>query len=77
MYRKNNKIEKKDININKIKAIKKYNISSDIVNYLLQYPLANIISDYLLNNCNIQKDTEIVNKCLNANLYKILKEYAN
>ena len=42
------------------------------MNYLLQYPLANVISDYFINNNIIQDDSKFVEKCLNIDLYELL-----
>lgn len=75
LYKQKGTIEESDIDIKKIKSIIQYDVSSNIVNYLLQYPLANILSDCLINNRLIQNDNEIVEKCMNMNLYKILEDY--
>ena len=64
------------IDIKKIKSIIKYDVPYNIINYLLQYPLANILSGYLINNYIIQDDNQLVEKCINMNLYKILEDFS-
>lgn len=73
LFRKKGTIEESDIDIKKIKSIMKYDVSFNVVNYLLQYPLANIISDYFINNNIIQDDSKFVEKCLNIDLYELLR----
>lgn len=75
LYRKKGTIEECDIDIKKIKSIMQYDVSSNIVNYLLQYPIANILSDCLINNHLIKDDNELAEKCINMDLYKILENY--
>ena len=52
-----------------------YDVSSNIINYLLQYPLANILSDCLINNHLLSNDYELIEKCFNIDLHKILENY--
>lgn len=73
LFRKKGIIEESDIDIKKIKSIMKYDVSSNVVNYLLQYPLANIISDYFINNNIIPDDSKFVENCLNIELYELLR----
>lgn len=73
LFRKKGTIEESDIDIKKIKSIMKYNVSSNVVNYLLQYPLANIISDYFIKNNIVQDDSKFVENCLNIDLYELLR----
>lgn len=73
LFRKRGTIEESDVDIKKIKSIMKYDVSSNVVNYLLQYPLANIISDYFINNNIIQDDSKFVENCLNIDLYELLR----
>ena len=61
--------------LKKIKSIIKYDVPYNIVNYLLQYPLTNILSDYLIDNSIIQDDNELAEKCMNLDLYKVLEKY--
>ena len=75
LYRQKGTIEERDIDIKKIKSIMQYDVSSNIVNYLLQYPLANILSDCLINNHLLSNDNELAEKCVNMDLYKILENY--
>lgn len=76
LFRQKETIEESDIDIKKIKSIMQYDISSNIVNYLLQYPLANILSDCLINNHLLSNDNELVEKCINMDLYEILEDYS-
>ena len=76
LYRQKGTIAESDIDIKKIKSIIKYDVPYNIINYLLQYPLANIISFYLINNYIIQDDNQLVEKCINMNLYKILEDFS-
>ena len=74
LYIKNGKISIEDLEINTVKKVMNYNYDLEIglVNYLLRYPLANILSDYLINNNMIEKDTDIYKVCLNTNLYQLI-----
>ena len=76
LYRQKRIIVESDIDIKKIKSIIKYDVPYNIVNYLLQYPLANILSSCLINNYIIQDDNQLVEKCINMDLYKILEDYS-
>lgn len=76
LYRQKGTIAESDIDIKKIKSIIKYDVPYNIINYLLQYPLANILSGYLINNYIIQDDNQLVEKCINMNLYKILEDFS-
>lgn len=75
LYKKNGVIKKEYIDIEKIKTIIKYDIECNIVNYLLMYPVANILSDKLIKDAIITNDNELVKECLNMNLYDILEDY--
>ncbi len=76
-YKKNEKIELDDLNITKVKSIitYDYDLCVGLVNYLLQYPLANILSDYLIYDQGIKNDTDIHKICLNADLYNVLTNF--
>ena len=76
LYRQKRIIVESDIDIKKIKSIIKYDVPYNIVNYLLQYPLANILSNCLIDNYIIQDDNQLVEKCINMDLYKILEDYS-
>ena len=75
LFNKNGNICDSDIDLKKIKYIKRFDVSSNIVNNLLEYPLANILSNYLINNSLLQNDNELVKTCLNTNLYEVLDSY--
>jgi len=76
LYKQKGTIEESDIDIKKIKSVMKYDVSSNVVNYLLQYPVANILSDCLINNHLLSNDYELVEKCINMDLYEILEDYS-
>lgn len=76
LYKQKGRIVESDIDIKKIKSIIKYDVPYNIVNCLLQYPLANILSSCLINNYIIQNDNQLVEKCINMDLYKILEDYS-
>lgn len=76
LYRQKGTIEESDIDIKKIKYIAQYDVSSNITNYLLQYSVANILSEYLINNHLLSNDYELVEKCINMDLYEILEDYS-
>lgn len=75
LFRKKGTIESSDIDIEKINAIMQYD-TSNIVNYLLQYPIANVLSDYLINNDLIHDDKQLAYECINTDLYKVLEKYS-
>ena len=77
LFNKNGNIFDSDIDLKKIEYIKRFNVSSNIVNNLLEYPLAYILSNYLINNSLLQNDNELVKTCLNTNLYEILNDLFN
>lgn len=76
-YKKSGKIELNDLNITKVQSIitYDYDLSVGLVNYLLQYPLANILSDYLIYDQVIKNDADIHKICLNTNLYDVLANF--
>lgn len=74
LYIQNEQINIEDLDAHKIKKLMRYDydLNVGLVNYLLRYPLANILSDYLLNNNLIKKDADICSTCLNSNLYEVI-----
>lgn len=71
LYNAENSIETKDLDVKKVKHIMKYD-TSNLVNYLLTYPLANLISSHLIQNNLIENNYNLVEKCLDIDLYKLL-----
>lgn len=76
LYQETGQINVSDLSINKVKAIMKYDYDECLINYLLRYPLANILSSYLIDNNMIKTDYEFCDKCLDANLYEIIENYS-
>lgn len=74
IYQKKGKLEQCDLNEEEIKIISSYQ-EPNLVNYLLQYPLANILSDYFIQNKVLEIEPDLVNKCCQLDLYEVLKEY--
>ena len=76
LFYKNGKIEEDEIDIEKIRFIMKY-ANRDLINYLMRYPLANVLSDYLVNiKFNIDKE-DLCEKCFQTDLYSVLHEWSN
>lgn len=76
-YKKNGKIELDDLDDAKVKSIMSYDydLSVGFINYLLRYPLANLLSDYLIYDQAVTNDADIYKICLHANLYDILTNF--
>lgn len=73
LYKETGKIELDNLDTTKVKSIMRYNdLNVGFVNYLLRYPLANILSEYLIHNQEIKNDADICKICLNTNLYDIM-----
>lgn len=74
LYKETGDIKLNDLDTARIKSIMRYNydLNVGLVNYLLRYPLANILSDYLLNNQIDMNDTDICKICLDTNVYDAL-----
>ena len=76
LFYKNGKIEEDEMDIEKIRFIMKY-ANGDLINYLMRYPLANVLSDYLVNiKFNIDKE-DLCEKCLQTDLYSVLHGWSN
>ena len=76
LFYKNGKIEEDEMDIEKIRFIMKY-ANRDLINYLMRYPLANVLSDYLVNiKFNIDKE-DLCEKCLQTDLYSVLHGWSN
>ncbi len=77
IYKESGQIMMTDLDNTRIKSIMRYDYDLNIglVNYLLRYPLANILSEYLINNKVFKNDNDICKICLNTNLYEILADY--
>lgn len=75
LFKKRGRLTKEDVEEDKVRQIKNfdYDVHIGCVNYLMRYPLANILSEYLIKNHTIEKEQDITEICLNTNLYDILK----
>ncbi len=76
LYNKNGCIEKEAISLSTIKIVSLYKTKNDIVNYLLRYPIANIISDYIINNNLITPYSIFYQECLIVDLNAALNEFS-
>ncbi len=74
LYTQNGTIPKEEMNIEKIRYIMKYDYPN-LVNYLIQYPLANVLSDYLIKIKFNPENEDICEKCFQSNLYELLQEW--
>ena len=76
LYKKLGYLKVTDLDYAKIKSIMQYDYDLHVrlINYLLRYPLANILSDYLIHHQLVKKDTDICEQCLQTNLYEVLEE---
>lgn len=71
LYKRNGSIKIEEICIDEVKEIMKYRYPN-LVNYLLSYPIGNILSDYLINISLFKDDDRICEECLKVNWYEIL-----
>lgn len=71
-YRKTGRLQ--ELDEKKVKQIVNYDydLHDGLINYLLRYPLANILSEYFMKKCTIKSDHDICDLCLHTNLYEIL-----
>lgn len=74
LYIKQGYIEEEQINIADAEKMLKYNVSN-IVNYLLRYPLGNILSEYIINNNLLENDSDICKICLQLDLEPVIEDY--
>lgn len=75
LYKEKGNLEESDLDIEKVKYIMRYDVSN-LINYLLTYPLANILSSHLINNGLMKDDNALVEQCMEVDLYTILKDYS-
>lgn len=66
-------IDKKDINKIQLIMSYDYDLKTGLINQLLCYPIANILSEYLIRNHFVKNDYDIYKICLNTDLYDLLK----
>lgn len=76
MYLEKGMIRKEDINPKEMQLIRQYDCHN-LVNYLIMYPLANVISEYLINSSSELSDIELCQICLNTNLYDAIEMFQN
>lgn len=77
LYKEKGSISESDISTMEMKEIMQYDSSGvSIVNYLLMYPLANILSQYLVDMNLVKCDFELCKICLDFNIYEVLASYS-
>lgn len=74
LYKNQGIINEEQIDIEDAKRILKYNVSN-IVNFLLRYPLGNILSEYIINNNLLKQDCDICQVCFQLDLNTVLDDY--
>lgn len=72
LYKSNGDIKESDIDLEQMNFIMRYDTDGNTVNCLLQYPIANIISETLVKNNLLSDEKEFVSTCLNIDLYGLL-----
>jgi len=72
---KKGNITNEDICLVLMDCLVPYKNISNLVNYLLRYPLADILSYYLFNDEWVQADDELISTCLSFNLNKLIDDY--
>ncbi len=74
LFREKGEIDEKDVSIEKVKLIMKYDVPNT-VNYLMRYPLANMLSDYLIDIGYDLESENLSQKCLQIDLYQVLEKW--
>lgn len=74
LYKSQGIISEEQIDAEDAKRLLKYNVSN-IVNYLLRYPLGNILSEYIINNNLLKQDCDICQVCFQLDLRTVLDDY--
>lgn len=74
LYKKQGIISEGQIDIEEAKELLGYNVSN-IVNYLLRYPLGNVLSEYIIKNNLLKSDSDICQVCLKLDLNVVLDDY--
>lgn len=74
LYKSQGIISEEQIEGEDVKRLLKYNVSN-IVNYLLRYPLGNILSEYMINNNLLKQDCDICQVCFQLDLRTVLDDY--
>lgn len=69
-------ITKEDIIPKEMQLIKQYDYPN-LVNYLIMYPIANVLSEYLLNYYSELSDKDLCQICLDTNLYDAIEMFQN
>ncbi len=75
LYRRKGSIEEEDIDFSKMESIMEYR-TPNLVNYLITYPLANILSEYLLHTVPIHQEKNLATFCMSADLYKLIGDFS-
>lgn len=76
IFMKKGYVQDSDVNKKEVNRIVGYGIPN-FVNYLLAYPLANLLTDYIIRNNLVTNDKEILKTCLNIDLNELINYYSN
>lgn len=74
LFKQKGTLEESDIDIKKVESIMRYDVPYNIVNFLLQYPIANILSTILVRDNLVENDKDLVSICLSLDLYEALRD---
>jgi len=74
LYKKQGIISEEQIDIKDAKMLLK-NGKLNVVNFLIRYPLANILSTYLIDNNILKEDNDMCEECLKLDLRVVLDTY--
>lgn len=76
-YKKFGQVKEEDLDFAKIQLVigYDYDLEVGLINYLLCYPLANVLSDYLMYSQKVKSEKDIASMCLDANLNRALSDF--
>lgn len=63
-FKENGTLSFTEVDKDAIEYLIKYKEENNLINTFLRYPIGNILSEYLINNMEINDDYDIFNKCL-------------
>ena len=74
MYLEKGSIRSEDVDPEEMQLINRYNYPN-LVNYLVMYPLANVLSEYLINFYANLSDKDLYQTCLSLDLYEVMENF--